>query len=230
MVACWNWIRDFVYKHCNSSYRQSQCADNKNTHNRTWIAKSQNESTEYCSRTTSTFRRYSNRFSIFLETHIFPNRFNYLWSVFLYHSRYLSLSLVVIRGSDLVVDDIRKLPFIFTCPFIWHFFDNRRELRLNHHNIQCDHNSLFMEYWAMTKINQFIVTNTLIAMMTMLINQYNENEMEKRTFEQVDWIDKSFEWMCWIKTFHYQDANSQCIQRSSVCHCLRREKRERDTR
>lgn len=110
------------------------------------------------------------------------------------------------------------------------FFDKRRELRLNHHNIQCDHNSLFMEYWAMTKTNQFIVTNTLIAMMTMLINQYNENEMEKRTFEQIDWIDKCFKWMCWIKTFHYQDANSQCIQRSSVCHCLRREKRERDTR
>lgn len=96
MVACWNWIRDFVYKHCNSSYRQSQCANNKNTPNRTWIAKSQNESTEHCSRTTSTFRRYSNRFSIFSETHIFPNRFNYLWSVFLYHSCYLPLSLVVI--------------------------------------------------------------------------------------------------------------------------------------
>lgn len=98
MVACWNWIRDFVYKHCNSSYRQSQCANNKNTHNRTWIAKSQNESTEYCSRTTSTFRRYSNRFSIFLETHIFPNRFNYLWSVFCtipVICLFLSLSFVV---------------------------------------------------------------------------------------------------------------------------------------
>lgn len=166
-------------------------------------------------------------FLSFLETHIFPNGFNYLWSVFRtipVICLFLSLSF----GSDLVVDDIRKLPFIFTCPFIWHFFLTKEE---NYVSIIITSNVIIILYlWNTRPWQKPTNSLCLISMRTMMINQYNENETDKRTFEQVDWIDECFKWMCLIKTFHYQDANSQCIQCSSVCRCLSREKKERDTR
>lgn len=143
------------------------------------------------------------------------------------HSRYLSLSLVVIWfGFGCWWH--QKIGFYFHMSVHLTLFLTKEE---NYVSIIITSNVIIILYlWNTRPWQKPTNSLCLISMRTMMINQYNENEMDKRTFEQVDRIDKCFKWMCWIKTFHYQDANSQCVQCSSVCRCLSREKKERDTR
>lgn len=163
MVACWNWIRerDFsVQTHCNPSYRQSQCADNKNTHNHELalalartrlasIAKSQSELV--CRRAHQLIDNIVIAFLSFYNSH-FPNRFNYLWLLFFpFFSLSLFLFGIVSFGwirllmtseNCLLFSHVRSTDtFFLSCMWVceYVYVTKRwigRELRLNHHNIQ----------------------------------------------------------------------------------------------
>lgn len=151
MVACWNWIRDFVQ----TSYRQTQCANNGNTHNRVRIA--EKEVTVIYKRSNAanrTHQLWDNIVIAFLccsQQIFFSCQKIQLFVVCVFFFYLQAFCLLVGFGCRWH----QKIAFyIFTCSFIWHFFWRNTWIDENYVSIIMvlneNHNSLFMEHWAMT--------------------------------------------------------------------------------